>query len=420
MTRWFWQPRDRPSAQGRAGEDLLRSLALIVEPDALRASISERVRELTGCDVVVVCGLRPGGDLYAAISQTSAAASVLAISFAATGTLCRWLRANQEPFLIPHPKGAFEYLDSAEQQTLSAVSARGCVPVFSGTRLVAVLVLCVQRADWRLLDDDLDLLVRLGRQAGLALENAELHQLERERLKNLHRAEQLAVAGQLAATVAHEIRNPLTAIRSTVQYVLNSNSDWTARSRLLQETLEEVDRIERTVSGVLALSRTGEVELVDLDLIDNVTQSLLVIQTYARAHGVTIDRRFEVDGLPVRGDPRALHQVCVNLCMNACQAMPDGGDLTIRCGVWQAPGDALTLALLQVRDTGCGISQEHLERVFDPFFTTKQTGTGLGLPICLDIVTRHSGNLRLESHVGRGTAATVLLPLRTMESWHVS
>jgi signal transduction histidine kinase len=398
--------------QRRAGEDLLRSLALIVEPEALRASIAGRMRELTGCDSVIVCSLRPEADLYPAVCTTSVDQSLPDVSFAANGTLGRWLKANQEPFLVPHPQGALEYLDPEERQALSTLGVKGCVPIFSGIRLVAILLICAERADWQLTEEDVDLLVRLSRQSGLALENAELHQLERERLKNLHRAEQLAVAGQLAATVAHEIRNPLTAIRSTVQYVLQSTADWETRRRLLEESLEEVDRIERTVSGVLALSRTSDVELGDLDLIANIEQSLLVIQAYAQAQGVAIDRQFEVESLPIRGDSRGLHQVCINLFMNACQAMPDGGRLTLRCSVWQPSSEARAVAMLQVRDTGRGISREHLPHVFSPFFTTKQAGTGLGLPICLDIVTRHGGNLRIESTEGRGTSATVLLPLR--------
>jgi signal transduction histidine kinase len=411
MAAWFWKSHERPRAR-RAGDDLLRSLALIIEPDTLRASIASRVRELLGCTTVIVCSLRPDTLAYSAAYSTLLDAPVPEVAFTVAGTLCRWLKTNQEPLLVPHPGGAFEYLDHAEQAVLTMLGVRACLPIFSGVRLVSILLICSDRADWRLTDTDFELLIRLGAQSGLALENAELHQLERERLRNLHRAEQLAVAGQLAATVAHEIRNPLTAIRSTVQYVLESTAAWEAKRSLLEGTLDEVDRIERTVGGVLALSRSTEGELVELDLIRNVEQAALVIQAYAQAHNVTIERQFEVNSLPISGDPRGLHQVCINLFMNACQAMADGGKLTLTCGVRQPSPEGRPVALLQVSDTGCGISRDHLRQVFNPFFTTKQTGTGLGLPICLDIVTRHGGSLRLESIEGQGTGATVLLPLR--------
>src|SRR6185436_547232 len=98
-----------------------------------------------------------------------------------------------------HPRGAFEYLDAAERAALTAVHARACVPITSGTRVAAILILTSADARWRLLGDHIDLLARISAQVGLALENAELQHLERERLQNLHRASQLAVAGQLAA-----------------------------------------------------------------------------------------------------------------------------------------------------------------------------------------------------------------------------
>jgi signal transduction histidine kinase len=413
MSAWRWSATRRSATQARAGEDLLRSLSLIAEPNALRASIAGRIRELTGCDAVVLCTLRPELDAYAAISSLAAAdRSEPEVVFKVSGTLAHWLRANQEPMLLPHPGGAFEYLVQEEQQVLSAVGARGCVPVFSGVQLSGILLICAHRPDWRLSSNDMGLLLTLGRQVGLALENAELHQIERDRFKNLHRAEQLAVAGQLAATVAHEIRNPLAAIRCTVQHVLQSKTDWESKRGLLEETLGEIDRIERTISGVLALSRDRSLEFVELDLAATVEQSLLVTQAYAQAHGVVVERQFEGNALPILGDRRSLHQLFVNLVMNACQAMPDGGRLTLRCSAWHSQSAGRPLALFQIRDTGHGISPEHLNRVFDPFFTTKETGTGLGLPICLDIVTRHGGNLQLESVERRGTVATVSLPLR--------
>jgi signal transduction histidine kinase len=307
-----------------------------------------------------------------------------------------------------------EYLNAAERAVLRELSVRACVPIFSGARLTAILLICLPAGDTRVNDVDLDLLIRLGRQAGLALENAELHQLERERLKTLHQAQQLAVAGQMAATVAHEIRNPLTAIRSTVQYVVQSSAPWEAKCDLLNEILEEVDRIERTVGGILGLSRSVESEFADIELIDTVEQSLLLIGAYAQAHGVTVERQFEADSLPIRGDARELHQLCMNLFLNACQAMTDGGRLVLRCAMWQPSSGTPPVASLQVRDTGCGIPSDQLKRVFDPFFTTKRAGTGLGLPICLDIVARHGGNIRVESAEGIGTTATVLLPIRSI------
>lgn len=411
MTRWPWNSRPRPVLRRRAVEDLVRSLALLIEPHALHASIAARVKELVGCDSVIICGYTPDADGFKVVHTTGAERS-MEVLFPTGGTLERWLRANQEPFLIPHPQGAFDYLDESERTALRALAVRACVPIFSSTRLMAILLICDSSAEWQLAEDDWDLLIRIGRQAGLALENAELHEVERTRLRALHQAQQLAVAGQLAATVAHEVRNPLTAIRSTVQYVLQSSTAWERKRQLLERTLEEVDRIEHTVSGVLALSRHHEPELTEIDLVDTVEQSLLLIGAYAQGHAITIERDFDSVSLPILGDARALAQVWMNLCLNACQAMPQGGRILLRCGTWPAATETRPLASFQVIDNGTGMTAEQLERAFDPFFTTKRTGTGLGLPICVDIVGRHGGTLRLESEAGRGTVASVLLPLR--------
>jgi signal transduction histidine kinase len=410
--RWAKQSERRPSVRGRAVEDLLRSLALIVEPRTLRASIAGRVRELVGCRAVVVCDHDLTDDAYKPVCSTALGERLPDASFSATGTLCRWLRANQDPFVVDHPSGLFQYLDDWEQSCLTGLGARVCVPVFAGARLVAVLLLCSTDAEWHLRQDDADLLAHLGMQAGLALENAALHQLERERLQGAHQAEQLALAGQLAASLAHEIRNPLTAIRSTVQFVLQSASPWEQKRELLEDVIDEVDRIENTVGGLLTLSRGPSVELGEADLVQSAAQALSLVEAYAEEHSVIVDRQFEIDVLPITGDSRALHQVCVNLFLNACQAMPRGGRLTVRCTAWNPSSETRPLALMQVRDTGTGFSPEHLSKAFDPFFTTKRTGTGLGLPICLEIVSKHEGTLRLESEEGRGTLATVMLPLR--------
>jgi signal transduction histidine kinase len=405
--------KSRRQSQGRrrTTDDLARSLALILDPDALRASIASRVRELLGCDSVIFCALKAEEGAFVGSHVPGSDDLGAPPKFGMSGTLVKWIRVNEEPLLIPHPGGAFEHLEESERTVLTNLSARVCVPVFVGSRLIGLLIVRSQDASWRVSADDLDLLVRLGRQAGLALQNAELQTLERERLRNVYRAEQLAVAGQLAATVAHETRNPLTAIRSSVQYVLQSSSEWPVKQRMLEGVLEAVDRIDRTIGGVLELSRPGDMELGNVDLVRAAEESLLLAEAYARAHDISVERQFEVTSLPVTADRRSLQQVCINLFLNACQAMPTGGHVTFRSAVAQPELEEAS-AVLQIRDTGLGIAAEDLPKIYDPFFTTKPGGTGLGLPICLDIITRHGGQLKLESTLGSGTTATILLPLR--------
>lgn len=171
----------------RTTEDLVRSLALILEPDALRASIAGRVRDLVGCDSVTFCALRPEEDTFVG-SHSPATAGGTPLRFAANGTLAKWIKVNEEPFLLPHPSGALDHLDDAERTLLTNLHARVCVPIFAGSQLIGILIVSTDDPAWLLSSDDVALLVRLGRQAGLALQNAELQSLERERLRNVYRS----------------------------------------------------------------------------------------------------------------------------------------------------------------------------------------------------------------------------------------
>ena len=386
-------------------------MAVIVQPDDLRAALSSRVRELVGCETVIHCSRRD--EERAIVADFSTSPPLPALRLDLHGTLCKWLFVNQEPLLVPHPTGAFQYLDATERSRLTELQVRACVPLLAGDRLLGILLLADSRQDWQF-GDERDLLDRLGRQAGLALENAELHYQERERLRTRHQSEQLAVAGLLAATVAHEVRNPLTAIRSTIQYVLDSGASWESKQPMLDEVLGAVDRIEHIVGGILALNRPNDPGTESVDLLQICEQSLLLIQAYAAANGIAVERRYEHDELVVRGNGRELSQVCTNLILNACQAMDAGGRLTVVGAIMARTPGVPVMAMIQIRDTGCGMSKEQLEHAFDPFYTTKKSGTGLGLSICLEIVTRHDGRLGIQSEVGHGAVATCLIPLLTI------
>jgi signal transduction histidine kinase len=408
MLRRWRDARGRRAIRRRTTDELVRSLGLILEPHMLRASVASRLRDLVGCETVRFCVATPGDETFAEATHEPGRAMGLRLSV--TGRLARWLRVNAATFVIPHPSGGFDHLDAAERDALRAAGARACVPVFAGVDLIGILILCATANTWKLSAEDVSLIERVATQAGFALRNADLQHAERERLRNVYRAEQLAVAGQLAATVAHEIRNPLTAIRSTVQFAI-TDDDADRTRRMLCGVLEAVDRIDQTIGGILALTRSDAAPFAEIDLVGCVEDALLLSEAYARAHGIVVDRQFEVISLPVVADRRSLQQVCMNLFLNACQAMPDGGRATFRCSTTTTSSGS-PQAVLQIRDTGHGIPSQQIAKVFDPFFTTKPGGTGLGLAICLDIVTRHRGQLRLESEAGCGTTATVMLPMR--------
>jgi two-component system sensor histidine kinase AtoS len=250
--------------------------------------------------------------------------------------------------------------------------------------------------------------------ASVAFENANLYQQQRDRLRQLYRAERLAAAGELAASVAHEIRNPLTSIRSTVQYLLGEFDEGHAKRPLIEGVIAEVDRINQTVDGLLSLTRRVEFKAERLALGQLIEQSLLLVGTKARNQAVEIVWSPPSPDVYVSGDVSQLKQLLLNLVLNALQAMPEGGRLTIELSRKRGPdavGRDKTWAAVAIKDTGSGISANNLEKIFDPFFTTKQGGTGLGLSISYAIARRHGGELEINSRESDGTTVAVRLPL---------
>ncbi len=390
-----------------------RSLVLISDPEALQASIATRIQELFGPDVIIILQLDRERGVFSPSYSVGIELSELAdIRFHQRGRLAKWLLVNESCLVVERARQVYEFLSPSERGGLERLKTSVCVPLIALNRLTGIILLGSRGEHWEVTDGDLELLELLANQAGLAFENAALYQQQRDRLRRLHRAERLAAAGQLAAGVAHEIRNPLAAIRSTIQYVLQRFPQQDPNRELVAELLDEVDRIDRTVNGLLSLTRSSHFEPVETNVIDVIEQSLMLVQAQARRQAVSIDRHYERDHLMVMGDPHQLKQVFLNLMLNALQAMPGGGRLTVSVCGWHPEyalrGDRWTQ--IEIADTGPGIPPEHLDRIFDPFFTTKRDGTGLGLSICHSIVHQHEGEIEVQSQPGRGTTAVVRLP----------
>lgn len=398
----------------QAVQDFNRSLLLIVDPESLQASIGARLTELFACDRILILQLDPERGTFKPTFSLGFDLNVLGNSpLRRHGRLAKWLLVNETCLIVPRTSGVDEYLSEAEQEMLGRLQIRFCVPLISLNRLTGIIMLGSEKAGWDLSPHDLELLQLLAGQASLAFENAYLYHEQRERLRRIYRAERLAAAGQLAAGVAHEIRNPLTAIRSTIQYAVHEYEESNPKRALLQELLTEVDRIDRTVNGLLSLTRLGEIVPEPVDIGDVLARSLTLVSAQAQRQGVEVKLAETAHRFQIMGDIGQLKQVFLNLLLNALQAMPDGGRLQTTVEEWQAGMTPVAGRWVQIRisDSGTGIPSEHLDKVFDPFFTTKREGTGLGLSVCHGIVHRHEGEIDLASEVGKGTIVTLRFPL---------
>jgi two-component system nitrogen regulation sensor histidine kinase GlnL len=242
-----------------------------------------------------------------------------------------------------------------------------------------------------------------------------LRQLEAE----VRRGETLAAAGRMAVGLAHEIRNPLGAIRGAVQLLARELG---AESRLQEYTsvlLTEVDRVNRIIGMLLDLARPVPVRPVPLNLHQLLERVALLTEESARTRRITIVRRYDPSLPPVMGDEDRLVQVFHNLIRNAMEAMGDGGKVTLATRVSLNPlfgkmdlgGGPRSMVEAQVIDEGSGIPAAARARIFDPFFTTKDHGLGLGLAICHQILEQHRGAIDIQSEEGRGTTVTCFLPV---------
>jgi PAS domain S-box-containing protein len=213
---------------------------------------------------------------------------------------------------------------------------------------------------------------------------------ERKALESrMAQSEKLSAIGQLAAGVAHELNNPLGVILGFAQSVSRKVGDGDALALPLRSISREALRCKELVQNLLTFSRQDRKTLEPLDLMGAVTGALLLVETQARIRGIELRRELGAESLIVNANANQIQQIVINLCTNALDATPQGGSVTVLCGLRQVGGQAW--ARVEVRDTGSGIPAAIRQKIFDPFFTTKEPGKGTGLG--LSLVCSGSANL---------------------------
>jgi signal transduction histidine kinase len=221
------------------------------------------------------------------------------------------------------------------------------------------------------------------------------------------RAERLAAIGGLAAGVAHELRNPLTSVKLLLQHAGSRGGSATVEARKLALILEEIERMEATIQGLLDFSRPAEPQAKLHDVRQTIERAVHLITGRAEKQRVTTKLDLSDRPLLINGDPQQLHQVFVNLLINAIEAMPNGGILRVVTKV-DRPHHQVAI---QIHDTGEGIPPDLLPRLFEPFATAKERGTGLGLAVSRRILEEHRGTIDVHPHQPHGTMFQVVLPL---------
>ncbi len=297
-------------------------------------------------------------------------------------------------------------------QELTNLEAALVIPGFIEQRLIGFLVLGQKLSGSSYSADDLHAFATLANEAAIAIENAlsyeELVKVN-EQLKaasaRLVIQERLASAGQFAAGMAHEIKNPLSAIKTFAQYLPEKYADPAFREKFFHVVQAEIDRINVLVKELSDFAKPTPLQLQAVHLSALLEETLALLSNQCLKQGVEVNNSFRDNGFTVHGDPQQLRQAVLNLLLNSLDAMPSGGQLEVSSRVGGS------FLVLRIADTGCGIAPDQLRAIWDPFFTTKERGMGLGLAIVKGIVERHGGTVSISSLPGKGTVAELSLQL---------
>lgn len=229
--------------------------------------------------------------------------------------------------------------------------------------------------------------------------------------EEMHQAKTMAALGEMSATVAHEIRNPLGAMGVWAGLLERDLAADDSRRKTLGKIIEGLSRLNKIVSNLLVYTRPIKAEFrkVKLPQILDEMVDFVQIEIERLAIKTEVIKRFADEPLYVLADPEKMGQVVLNLCLNAVQAMADGGTLTVAVENDSCRNNGFVC--FSIEDNGCGIEKQNLIKIFDPFFTTKENGTGLGLAIVKKFVQSHSGYIDIKSETGKGTTVKVFIPL---------
>jgi signal transduction histidine kinase len=314
-------------------------------------------------------------------------------------------------------------LESGERRTVLLVATIGAIAICGVLVLTLSIVFSgpmveLQEKIQRVRDGDLNVTVnfadrsddigQLGRNFNQMVKELRESRAEIERLHNtqMSRAEHLATMGELAAGLAHEIRNPLAGIAGVIDIIARDLPDNSPAREVAQDVRAEVMRVNRIVTDLLETARPKPPEYRSADLNATVEHAVIFARQQALSKPVKVELHKLEKPLIVEHDTGQIHQMLLNLMLNAIQAIDGSGEVNV--DIVQRDGTAT----VSVRDTGKGIKPDHLPNIFRPFYTTKGHGTGLGLSLAKRIVEDHGGKITVASEEGKGTTFEVALPMR--------
>jgi nitrogen-specific signal transduction histidine kinase len=293
---------------------------------------------------------------------------------------------------------------------MSLLEAEVSIPLISKGQLIGMINLGYKFNKDIYSHEDIELLSTLANQTSIAIENAKLYEDLKKSKSYIRRADRLASLGTLTAGLAHEIRNPLVAIKTLTQLLPERIDDEEFRNNFLQIASGEVDRISSLVNELLDFARPSDPKLEPEDINAILDGMILLVSTETKKKQIHMIKNYATDLPPIQIDREQIKQVFLNILLNSIEATKENGKITVKTRSFMKPGGEPYIQI-EFTDTGSGIPEEYLEDIFNPFFTTKSTGSGLGLSISNQIIQEHRGYIDVESQVGKGSSFFINLPL---------
>lgn len=238
---------------------------------------------------------------------------------------------------------------------------------------------------------------------------AELKKTQQE----LIQSEKLAAVGKFSSVVVHEVKNPLAIILGGVEFIelkmKDSDPDIKRATKIIKDAVSRADGI---LKDILKFTRPSEFKIEKINPVDLVNEAMSLFKYTTPLVNIEIKTEYSAEKMNIEADKSQIQQVIFNAILNSIDALPDGGEISVKVYKGIPPGFSEAKCIIEVSDTGQGISKENLERIFEPFFTTKRDkkGTGLGLSISRTIVNNHKGELLITSELGKGTSVRIALP----------
>jgi signal transduction histidine kinase len=385
-----------------ATQRLSNIISTATEPELIVSALNELARQVVpvlDCNIFLFRSTTSG---FLPLSSKGSPRLAAEAQHQLEAGIVDWVISEKKTVIIPD----LEHM-------LAKTSARNfvIVPLILRSQGIGVFFIHTEKPQQDFSNQDIQLLSVLANQAAVGVENWRTYQQllkANDELKasqaQMVQAAKLAAIGELAAGIAHEIKNPLQVLMLHLELVQSGRPlpNW------IDMFSKQLKRLSDITLRLMNFSRNAseEVATEPIDVNRAMEDIVMMVQHEFEGNGITMDLSFAKDLPAVGGNANYLQQVFLNLLINARDAMPGGGTISV------ATGTTGFHVSIRIADTGCGIPEELREKIFKPFFSTKgDKGTGLGLAICSKIVAQHKGELRVESEVGKGTVFTIFLPV---------